>query len=246
MHVPAVRLGPGDSAARRGTNPFSSLHIAGNGTRSCEASWRLAREMTVLLGPHAPVVEAYHSAMSMAPPHHLAVLRRRSGCAVFGPTIPAVLSSDWAAERRGRRLSAHELWDLRMDYSLESRTAAAYDPELDALVLPTSYVTRDIERVVLHELGHAMTMHAVVPRQDLLRNLPGDIAHHVASYGDGSDARSIRVRAEEALAEAYVFVVVGRHEELPATLLSELLVILSIAEEDAPQLSFGVDAGMGP
>ena len=121
---------------------------------------------------------------------------------------------------------------LRAKYSPESGTAAIYDPGLNLLVFPTHYIARDLERVVLHELGHALTMSLANPHPALLEGLPTEIARHVSHAGYGSDdpAIALRVRVNEALAEAYVYLVVGRGDELPWALLSDLMFILSSVE----------------
>ena len=76
----------------------------------------------------------------------------------------------------GREPTAQERLQLRTRYSPESGIAAIFDPNLNLLVFPTHYVARDLEHVVLHELGHALTMSLANPRAALLKDLPPGIA----------------------------------------------------------------------
>lgn len=191
-----------------------------------------------------PVVERYLGAFSQAPAAHLELLGSRDIRVIFAPRIVDAFASRTANRRRGRKLSASELWDLRINLSERTGVVAVYDPELDLLVLPTSYATRDLERAVLHELGHALTMAASSPRAELLKHLPPEIASHVArSTYTGVNARTtMQARVFEALAESYVYLVVGRAEELPSALLSELVFILNSVEEDG-RIRFSFEGG---
>lgn len=148
---------------------------------------------------------------------------------VFAPTIPLALRSPEAVARRGRTLTYSELVHVENTYGEASGTVAIYDPELDWLIFPTSYRAPDVERTVLHEIGHALTLPAALGfaghRPDLLRNLPTEIAAHIAQPSYGS-SNTIAVRVLEVLADAYVWVAVDRSHELPHPVLSELLAIL--------------------
>jgi len=209
-----------------------------------ERSWEIARTLSIVVGERTPVVERYLQAFSRAPAAHLELLASRGMRVMFAPRIVDAYASRTANQRRGRQLTASELWDLRINLSERSSVVAVYDGELDLLALPTSYVTSDLGRAVLHELGHALTMAAASPRDELLKHLPPEIDRHVArSTYTGVNARTtMRARVFEALAESYVYLVVGRAEELPSTLLSELLFILNSVEEDG-HIRFSFERG---
>ncbi len=130
-------------------------------------------------------------------------------------------------------------------FSQETETASIYSPELDIIVFPTTWTSKAMDRVVFHEVGHALTFHQAEVRLGLLRNLPPDIARHLQSphYGGEDDAGTLRRRCLEALAEAYVHLVTGRAEHLSGSLLSELMFILTAVAEsdDKIRLDFGED-----
>lgn len=213
---------------------FSLLADTSAGSRPSEESWRLARKLSILVGEEAPVIDRYLAVLAMAPAEHLALLLRRGTRIVFAPTIEHALISEPAAQRRGVELTARDRMKLRTEYSPESGTAAIYDPGLNLLVFPTHYFARDLEHVVLHELGHALTMCMANPRSILLKNLPVEIDHHIRhrGYGPDGDPETLRQRVFEVLAEAYVFTVVGRSAELPLTVMSDLMFILTTVEND--------------
>ncbi len=206
----------------------------------------MARNISILVGEQAPVIDRYLDVLALAPPEHLDLLRRRGTRIVFAPTVPHALLSSAATERRGREPTAKERLELRATYSPESGTAAIFDPSLNLLVFPTHYVARDLEHVVLHELGHALTMSLANPRAALLVDLPPAIAKHVGHHDYASDnpAETLRMQVNEALAEAYVYLVVERGAELPMELLSDLMFILSSVEgEDGIRFEFDEDSG---
>ena len=227
---------------RDSLDPFSVGDRTGAGTRADERSWTVAQSISTRVGPEAPVIGRYLSWLAWAPPNHLELLRRRGARILFAPTIPDGLASTWADKRRGRSLSAVELLDLRTKYSPEAETAGIYDPRLDVLVLPTSYVARDVERVVLHELGHALTMAAANVRPSLLEDLPAAIARHVDRLTVDDPSTSLRVRVFEALAEAYAYLVVGQADQLPSPIVSELMFILTTVADEDDHIRFDFDA----
>jgi hypothetical protein len=227
-------------------DPFSLLTDAGSGTRFSERSRLFARNLSLVLGEQAPVIDRYLDVLALAPPEHLDLLRRRGTRIIFAPTIPHALLSPVAAERRGQEPSPEERLKLRSEYSPESGTAAVFDPILNLLVFPTHYIARDLEHVVLHELGHALTMPLATLDPRLLDGLPSAIAKHVNSraYGPEGQKETLRLRVNEALAEAYVFLVVGRGSELPHALLSDLMFILATVEgEKGIRFEFDEDSG---
>lgn len=224
-----------DLAALLGqTNSFRVTH-------STESSLEAARRIATVLGPKAPVIDLYLLALSYAPANHLALLARRGARIVFGPTIDAVLTSRWAAERRGRELSMIEARQTRIDYGPESGAAAVYDSGIDALIFPTSYRAIDLDSVVLHELGHALTVQRAHLRLALIAGLPSRLRRHVYSdsYLAGTPDETLCRRVLEALAEGYVYFIDGRMEQLPDALASELAFILqSVEDGDKIRLEF--------
>lgn len=154
---------------RHRPDDFSLLTEAGTGSRASEESWRLARKLSIVVGEEVAVIDRYLAVLAMAPPEHLDLLLRRGTRIVFAPTIEHALLSEPAKQRRAVELTARERLKLRSDYSPESGTVAIFDPSLNLLVFPTHYSARDLEHVVLHELGHALTMCLANPRPILLR-----------------------------------------------------------------------------
>jgi len=208
-------------------------------SRSTEASFSAARALTTVVGPYAAIIDRYLEALSHAPSTHLQILARRGSRIVFAPTVDTALTSPWAADRRGRELSATETFKVRVDYGPESGTAGIYDEAIDALVLPTAYCCKNLRALVLHELGHALTIHRAQIRPALIEGLPSRIRRHVYSeyYTSSTPERTLRQRALEALAEGYIYLIDGRTDELPAALTSELIFMLQTVE-DGTKLRF--------
>lgn len=216
-------------------DPFDLGLVALPGTRPTEEATHVAQALSLRMGEHSAVVDVYLQALSKVPADHLRFLQLRGTRVVFAPTIATALESKWAASRRGRPLSAAEALDGRARYSREAQVAALYEPELDVVILPTNWTSKAVDRVVLHEVGHALTFHQAEVRGGLLVGLPHGLAQHVLNptYGADGDADTLRRRCLEALAEAYVYLVTGRAEGLPASLLSELVFILTaVADAD--------------
>jgi hypothetical protein len=200
-------------------------------SRSCEESLDVARQLSTVFGPQVPVIDEYLRALSSAPHAHLRLLARRGTRIVFAPTIDAVMTSSWAAQRRGRRRTWKEERQDRIDFGPESGAAAVYDSSLNALIFPTGYRQKDLKRAVLHELGHALTMSRAQIRPALIRGLPRPIQRHLAFYTADSPEETLRQRVLEALAEGYIFLVEGRSDELPGPLTSELTFMLQTVED---------------
>ncbi len=152
---------------------------------------------------------------------------------MFAPTIDAALTSGWADDRRGRRLSWDEARQTRIDYGPESHAGGVYDAGLNALVFPTGYRAKDLKGVVLHELGHALTLDRAQVRSSLITGLPSRLQRHVFSdfYTGANANETLRLRVLEALAEGYAYMVDGRLDELPAALSSELTFMLQTVDE---------------
>jgi hypothetical protein len=200
-------------------------------SRSCD----LAFSMSVVVGPERPIVGRYISSFGAVPYEHLQALQRRNAQLLFADTIAAGLESDTASERRGRRLSADERFALRMDYNKASRTVAVYDAATDLLVFPTSYTSREPERPVFHETGHALTLYQASPREALLQDLPRELECYVreAVPRNASAEEQLKIATQEALAEGYVYCVRGRGHVLPRALREELSFILRTSLDGA-------------
>lgn len=204
-------------------------------SRSCPESRQVARRISEVVGSPAPIIELYLDALSFAPASHMELLERRDAQIVFAPTVADALVSDRAAERRGRVLDLHETWRVRVDYGPRSQVAGAYDPDTDWLIFPTGYATRDLKRLTLHELGHALTLKRATVRTSMLQGLPSRVHRHVFSDGyvvEGDPQQTLRQRVLEALAEGYRYVIDGRGDELPPALTSELLFMLQTVDND--------------
>lgn len=240
----AHAAGSARQSIRQSDDPFTLGLDTKPGSRASEDSLRLARELSTVVGPKVPVIDRYLAVLCNAPAHHLECLRRRGTRIVFAPTIAHGLTSRLASARRGRELSASETFELRTYCSQRSGTAAVFDHPTDLLVLPTSYAPQDLEHVVLHELGHALTMLGAIPRPALLLGLPPQIERHLAAgrYGSDPSPASIRRRVWEVLAEAYAHWVVGNGHLIPHDLLSELMFIIETVSEEHQQVRFDFGA----
>lgn len=203
-------------------------------SRSSVESRQVARELALVIGQDAPVIEHYLDALSFAPASHLEQLARREAAIVFSPTIADALTSDRAANRRGRLLDLVEIARARDQYGPGSGVAAVYDPDTDWLVFPTAYCSYNLKRTTLHELGHALTVKRAEIRPSLLERLPRTLGRHVFSAHyvvDGDPDATMRNRVHEALAEGYILLISGRGDELPAVLSSELVFMLQTVDE---------------
>lgn len=242
MVATSFRKGP----VRPAPDPFSTGADVIDGFRPSEEAWLIARRMSTRIGEDRPVIERYLDAFSVAPASHLRTLERRGARILFAPTIYHGLVSEWATERRQRQLSASEKFQIRTECSPESRTAAVYDESIDAIVLPTTYGANDLEHVVLHELGHALTVASASVRRSLLNDLPAEIFEHLraARYGTCDPGSILRAQVLEVLADAYVFVAVGRAGELSPALLSEISFMLAtVTEGEYMRFEFESDKG---
>lgn len=221
---------------RRDVDPFGIGDHAPDGSRVSQGAYVVARHISRVFGDLTAVVGRYWEALARASEQDLLRLRRNGVEIVFAPTIASALRTPWATARRGRALTAQELTRVADEFGENSRAAAAYFSDVRALVLPTAYCAEDLEHVVLHELGHALTMSGAAPvacnSGHLLEGLPNEVREHLAHYPQGRSPAAVAERVLEALAEAYVFLVVGRAAELPAPLVSALLSIMG--EMDSP------------
>jgi hypothetical protein len=225
------------SSVRRARDPHDLGLERPPGSRPDERSWQIGKKMATYIGGAPPIVERYLDAVSRVPVPHLAFLAKEGVRIVFAPRIVDALASEWAAERRGRELSPREIAEIEASCSQEAGTAAVYDLPIDAIVIPTSYVGPDVERVIVHEIGHALTTRKIwegaSERRDLLAGLPGEIARAVGIVpATGEAPASTRSAVVEVMAEAYVWYVSGREEELPLAVTSELAAMLPVDVRD--------------
>jgi hypothetical protein len=227
---------------RKPVDAFSILDEQPAWARPDENSLRIAMSMATRVGPYRPVVEQYLEAFSYAPVAHMRLLRARNARICFAPTILQGLKAEWAQGRRGRPLTSAEAWELRVGFTQEMGVVGAYASDVDGLIFPTTYRKADIDHVVLHELGHALTIGNATPRRSLLKQLPVEIQLRVDREAAASVAGAAVLEAQvlEALAEAYVWHVTGREAELPLSLQSELSLILASVFEDA-NIRFNLD-----
>lgn len=201
--------------------PFARLDFSHEGCRFSLASREAAARMTIVIGPDSEAEGRYLDALGYAERCHLLSLRKR-GCAILmAPTVALGRDSGPAAKRRGRSLTPAEQEDNEAEYGADSGVIAIYDPEIDALVMPTAYTIEDPEHAVLHELGHALTLASINKRgaESLLEDLPPGIARHIAQPGYRGDRFN---ELAEVMAEAYAWYVVGRASELPPAVMSAL------------------------
>jgi hypothetical protein len=203
--------------------------------RSSPDSRQSALAIADVIGAWAPIIDHYLDALSFAPRAHVGLLTERGARIVFAPTVADALTSERAAERRGRPLDLYESWQVRVEYGPDAGVAGVYDPDTDWLVFPTAYCCRDLKRLTLHELGHALTVKRAAMRECLLERLPVRLHRHVFSSGyevPDDPAQTLRHRVLEALAEGYIYVIEGRSAELPDALASELVFMLQTVDED--------------
>jgi hypothetical protein len=221
---------------RRPIDPFSCRAESAPGTRANEISLMIAKTITLPPVPDVPAVVEFYGTLAQAPPEHLELLRRRNAAIVFVDGFLKYATSDEANRRRRRPLDDEELADWEsMD---RRRTLGGYCSELDVLVFPTHVEQDEVERTVMHELGHALTMrliHANGPRRrDLLRDLTPAMNAHVLRYEQGDHPEAIRTRLNEVFAEAYRLLVAERTDAIPSHISSELAIMLSGRELPPP------------
>lgn len=220
-------------AVRRPPDPFSLLDTSVDALRATEQSLATARSLAQSIDG-APIDDALLGALAVVPLNNLFVFKRRRGQIFFAETFLAAAESDQANERRGRPLDAA----IRSEY-LELDQAGdhvfgIYHQEFDALVFTGRARPLNHERVVLHEFGHAMTVpgwyRVAHLRSDLLLGLPLQIQDLLKAYPQGGSGDAVRERVLEALAEAYVWMLVGRWDDLPPPL--RLLIQGVVAGEE--------------
>lgn len=194
----------------------------------------VAERLTAVLGPQAMVVDRYLDVFASVPIRHMELLGSRGAQLIFAPTLVDAFDSEEADARRGKRLTPNEVYSFQTELSQAAGAKAVYDPELDWLVFPTNYRAFCLVRTVFHEVGHALTLGGATIRPSLLDDLPPDIQRHLRNpaYGNASDPLSLQRHVHEVLAEAYVYVMLGKESELPRLVREELMLILQTVVDD--------------
>lgn len=224
--LPAAR---GLPPVRRPLDPFALREMPMDGCRVSEESLRLALRMGSSVD-ESEVNEDLLNALAIAPVAHLRLFSHAGGRILFGRTFVAVATSDEANRMRGRPISDRDLATFIEYDAAGANVLGLYDGGTNALLFTATAQAADAERIILHELGHALTV-ALAERRahlrsDLLRQLPSELLTFLRPYAQGNGRMEVAERVLEVLAEAYVWLVVGRGEELSPDLLSALMEML--------------------
>lgn len=218
-------------AVRRPPDPFSLMDVPLDGACPSEESLAIARSLAVSVDG-VPIDERFVSPLAFVPVGNLRAFKLRGGEIAFARSYLEAIDSDYGNERRGYPLNEAALAMYRRFDQPRPPVYGLFDPPMDALIFSNAVTPVNHERVVLHEFGHAMTValaHVAHLRSDLLVGLPEQINEFLRGYppGNHSDEIRVRVRVLEALAEAYVWALVGRFSELPPRLHSIVHGVLS-------------------
>jgi hypothetical protein len=217
----AVRLPP---------DPFALLDVSVDGMRPSEASYRLAQSLCLRIDG-ARILEEHVQSLAVVPEHDLRRFAFSSGRIFFAESFVAAATCDAANVRRGMPLDAAARRDYGRWDASSGHIFGLYDPLIHALIFTPQSVPLNHEHVSLHELGHALTMRFAWDiahlRPDLLLDLPQPIHALLQNYAQGQGREAVRERVLEALAEAYVWSIVGRWRELPQALFDALHSILT-------------------
>jgi hypothetical protein len=207
-------------AVRMPPDPFSLLDVALDGLRPCEETYTMAKSISKPVDSW--VDERLLGALAVVPPNNMKAFKQRRGAILFADSFLGAAESDIANRRRGRPPAP----GVRRGYQeldrLGARVFGIYDEQIDALVFTGAARPLNHERVALHEFGHAMTVrewHRTAHlRSDLLLGIPPQMEDLLKAYKQGNSREAISERVLEVLAEAYVWMIVGRWEELPGRL----------------------------
>lgn len=220
----AVRLPP---------DPFALLDVSLEGFRPSEASYRLATSVAVSIDG-AAILDEHVRSLAVAPEPDLRTFVGSRGQIFFAESFRAAATSDEANVRRGMPLDAAARRDYARWDASNGHIFGLYDPQIHALIFTPQVTPLNHERVTLHELGHALTLRGAWGmahlRADLLEDLPQSIAALLDNYAQGDGREAVRERVLEALAEAYVWWVVGRWRELAQPLFGALHRLLTMGE----------------
>jgi hypothetical protein len=201
-----------------------------DGVRPTEESYRVARSLVIRIGA-ASILEEHLFSLAAAPLEDLRSFARERGAIIFADTFLGAATSAEAGVRRGSPLDGAARRRFTEFDAAGERVFGVYDPQLHALIFTPHATPSNHEHVTLHELGHARTLPAVYRvahlRRDLLNNLPRPIREVLNAYPQGDDRAAVRERVLEVFAEAYVWTVVGRWNELPKPLFYALQRVLT-------------------
>jgi hypothetical protein len=141
----AVRLPP---------DPFALLDVSLDGIRPTEASYLLARRLSVSIGG-AAILDEHVGSLASAPETDLRTFARGQGQIFFADSFVAAATSDEANLRRGMPLDEaarrdYARWDAHCGHVF-----GLYDPQIHALIFTPQATPLNHERLSLHELGHA-------------------------------------------------------------------------------------------
>jgi hypothetical protein len=196
----------------------------------CEASYQLARSLALSIDG-TTILDEHVGSLAVAPVHDLQSFAQSRGRILFAESFVAAATSDIANIRRGMPLDAAGRQDYARWDAKPGHVFGLYDPQIHSLIFTTQTMPLNHERVTLHELGHALTLRNAWQfahlRADVLIDLPKPIAALLDNYAQGDRREAVRERVLEALAEAYVWTVVGRWRELPPALFSALHGLLT-------------------
>jgi hypothetical protein len=210
--------------------PWTRLDIPTDCLRPHEESVTLARSIAVCVGG-ASVSSAHLEALAVAPVPDLTRLKRTHGRIIFAETFHAAITSEESDRYRGHPVHPATASEYSALDAHQAGVPGVYDREIHALIFPTTFEPVDHERVMLHELGHALTLRRSYRRAhlrtDLLLGLPPQIDLLLRAYPQGDDREAIRERVLEVLAEGYAWIVLGRWQELPGPVMQELQDLLT-------------------
>jgi hypothetical protein len=189
--------------------------------RASDLTYTVARSLTETV-QSAKVDDCLVGSLSVVPANNMREFAHRQGRIIFADSFLGAAESDLAAQRRARPLdpTVRQAY-IELDQDAE-RIFGIYDQEFDALVFTGRATPLNYERVVVHEFGHAMTVPAwyrvAHQRSDLLLDLPRQINDLLRAYPQDANPDAVRERVLEVLADAYVWMLVGRWQELPTRL----------------------------
>jgi hypothetical protein len=220
-------------SVRQTIAPFSRLDIAGSASPYSLRSKEIAESMAIIYGPRTATAERYLAAAGYAPAWCLQALKKRRCALLLAPSVAAGYATEAATLRRGWALGEEQMVEVELLYGQGSGIVAVYEPDFDALILPTAETSDDAEHTILHEIGHALTYRQIskASRPELYPGLPWEIEAHIQNPLYSGDPRR---QVSEILAESFVWMVVGRRHELPPAVVSELVGMLPLDAEPPP------------
>jgi hypothetical protein len=225
--ITAKQLDP-CKAVRRPPDPFDLLEAPFEGLRTSEESVDVA--MSMALSIDGTAVDDHVGGLAAAPPDDLRRFQLEGGRILFARTFIDAATSPVADRLRHAPLDDLARYEYEAMDAQPEHHFGAYDSKMHSIIFTASALPLNYERVSLHELGHARTLRGAhrtaFTRPDLLVGLPREIARLLGAYPQGGSREAVRERVLEALAEAYVWIIVGRHEELPMPLVDAVWGLL--------------------